>query len=137
MYQIHFRHDINLLDIAWHGLFDPETVASYAREVKARFVQERFLPGYLLRMDMSRSAVQPQDAVAAFREHLGEGEISAGIAHRHRDAERHRHIAGPARDDAILSADLRAGRRSAGLAAGTGACVGLIRRGWTRRPDRR
>lgn len=75
MYDIHFRHDINLLDIAWHGLFDPATVASYAREVKARFVQERFVPGYRLRMDMSRSAVQPQDALAAFREHLGEGKF--------------------------------------------------------------
>lgn len=75
MYDILFRHDINLLDIAWHGLFDPATVASYAREVKARFAQERFAPGYLLRMDMSGSAVQPQHAVAAFREHLGDGKF--------------------------------------------------------------
>lgn len=73
MYEIRFRHDINLLDIAWHGLFNSEEVAAYARDVKARFVAEGFSPGYLLRMDMSQSAVQPQEAVAAFREHLGEG----------------------------------------------------------------
>ncbi|WP_341897351.1 hypothetical protein [Sphingobium sp. YR657] len=73
MYDIRFRHDINLLDIAWHGQFTSEGVAAYAREVKARFVAEGFVPGYLLRMDMSGSAVQPQDAVAAFREHLGDG----------------------------------------------------------------
>jgi hypothetical protein len=73
MYDILFRHDINLLDIAWHGLFTGEEVAAYAREVKARFVAEGFSPGYLLRMDMSRSAVQPQEALAAFREYLGEG----------------------------------------------------------------
>ncbi|WP_416464472.1 STAS/SEC14 domain-containing protein [Sphingomonas sp. VDB2] len=73
MYDINFRHDINLLDISWHGLFSGEAVAAYAREVRARFVTEGFSPGYRLRMDMRRSAVQPQDAVAAFREHLGEG----------------------------------------------------------------
>lgn len=73
MYDINFRHDINLLDIAWHGQFTGEGVAAYAREVKARFVAEGFAPGYLLRMDMSGSAVQPQEAVAAFREHLGDG----------------------------------------------------------------
>jgi hypothetical protein len=73
MYEIRFRHDINLLDIAWHGLFDGATVAAYARECKARFAAEGFRPGYLLRMDMSGSAVQPQAALAAFREHLGEG----------------------------------------------------------------
>lgn len=73
MYDIFFRHDINLLDIAWHGQFDGEGVAAYARDVKARFVQEGFSPGYLLRMDMSDSAVQPQEALAAFRDHLGEG----------------------------------------------------------------
>lgn len=73
MYDIVFRHDIKLLDIVWHGLFDNDGVAAYARDVKARFAREGFAPGYLLRMDMSDSAVQPQDALAAFREHLGEG----------------------------------------------------------------
>lgn len=75
MYEINFRTDINLLDIAWHGLFDGETVAAYARDVKSRFVREGFSPGYRLRMDMSGSAVQPQEAVAAFRDHLGEGQF--------------------------------------------------------------
>ncbi|MEC3911660.1 STAS/SEC14 domain-containing protein [Sphingobium sp. CR2-8] len=75
MYDIEFRHDINLLDIRWHGLFSSDGVAAYAREVKARFVLEGFAPGYLLRMDMTDSAVQPQDALAAFREHLGEGKF--------------------------------------------------------------
>ncbi|MFC3443606.1 STAS/SEC14 domain-containing protein [Sphingobium rhizovicinum] len=75
MYEIRFRHDINLLDIAWHGLFSSDAVAAYAREAKARFAAEGFSPGYLLRMDMSHSAVQPKDAVAAFREHLGEGKF--------------------------------------------------------------
>lgn len=72
MYSITFRHDINLLDIAWTGQFSGEEVAAYARECKGRFVREGFSPGYLLRMDMSASAVQPQEAVAAFREHLGD-----------------------------------------------------------------
>jgi hypothetical protein len=73
MYDIRFRHDLNLLDIAWHGLFDGASVAAYARECRSRFAAEGFRPGYLLRMDMSGSAVQPQEALAAFREHLGDG----------------------------------------------------------------
>lgn len=72
MYRIDFRHDIELLDIAWRGLFTSRAVAAYALEVKARFFREGFRPGYLLRMDMSASAVQPQEAVAAFRAHLGD-----------------------------------------------------------------
>lgn len=75
MYEIRFRHDLNLLDIAWHGQFTGAAVAAYASDVKTRFVLEGFAPGYLLRMDMSASAVQPQEAVAAFREHLGDGKF--------------------------------------------------------------
>lgn len=72
MYQIDFRHELNLLDIAWSTLFTAEQVAAYGRECKARFVSEGFAPGYLLRMDMRKSAVQPQEAVQAFRTHLGD-----------------------------------------------------------------
>lgn len=75
MYDIRFRHDLNLLDIAWHGQFSGTEVEAYARDVKTRFVLEGFMPGYLLRMDMSGSAVQPQEALAAFREHLGDGKF--------------------------------------------------------------
>lgn len=75
MYEIRFRHDLNLLNIAWHGQFKAEEVIAYAREVKTQFVVQGFAPGYLLRMDMSGSAVQPQEAVAAFRDHLGEGKF--------------------------------------------------------------
>ena len=32
MYDILFRHDINLLDIAWHGLFDPATCLLYTSD---------------------------------------------------------------------------------------------------------
>ena len=72
MYRIDFRHDLNLLDISWGKLFTAEEVAAYARECKDRFRTEGFRPGYLLRMDMCESAVQPQEAVMSFREHLGD-----------------------------------------------------------------
>lgn len=75
MYEIRFRYDLNLLDIAWHGQFTGEEVAAYAREVKTQFAVQGFKPGYLLRMDMTKSAVQPQEAVGAFREHLGDGKF--------------------------------------------------------------
>lgn len=72
MYTINFRHDLNLLDIAWSSQFTPEAVADYARDLNAQFLREGFKTGYLLRIDMSASAVQPQDALPAFREHLGD-----------------------------------------------------------------
>lgn len=68
MYTIDFRDDLNLLDIAWSGTFDREAVIAYARALKAQLVQEGFKPGYRLRIDMRRSAVQPQDALPVFEE---------------------------------------------------------------------
>ncbi|HEX7873939.1 MAG TPA: STAS/SEC14 domain-containing protein [Sphingobium sp.] len=66
MYDYSFHHDLNLLDIAWKGPFTPELVQSYARGLLVRFAQEGFAPGYRLRMDMSGSATQPQDALPIF-----------------------------------------------------------------------
>ncbi|WP_404335172.1 STAS/SEC14 domain-containing protein [Sphingomonas sp. MMS12-HWE2-04] len=67
MYTMRFDHELNLLDIRWIGLFAPEAVGAYAEDLARRFAAEGFKSGYLLRMDMSASAVQTQDAVAAFR----------------------------------------------------------------------
>jgi len=68
MYAMTFDHQRNLIDVAWKGLFSPEQVADYARACRERFRAEGFAPGYKLRMDMSESAIQTQDAVLAFRE---------------------------------------------------------------------
>jgi hypothetical protein len=68
MYVIRFLPDLNLLDIEWHDQFTAEAVAAYAADLKQRFLREGFANGYLLRIDMSRSAVQPQDALPTFRE---------------------------------------------------------------------
>ena len=67
MYEIEFRHDINLLDISWTGLFTPESVKAYAESLTDQFRWSGFRPGYKLRIDMSRSAIQTQDSLAAFR----------------------------------------------------------------------
>ena len=67
MYVIRILHDLNLLDIEWHGQFTAEAVAAYASDVRARFASAGLAPGYRLRIDMSRSAVQTQDALPAFR----------------------------------------------------------------------
>jgi len=72
MYIIDFRHSLNLLDIRWTGTFTDEIIADYARLLKRQFREEGFRPGYLLRMDMTHSAVQTQDAVASFGRHLGD-----------------------------------------------------------------
>lgn len=72
MYIIDFRHEMNLLDIKWTGTFTGEEIADYARILKRQFVEEGFQPGYLLRMDMTDSAVQTQDAVQSFGRNLGD-----------------------------------------------------------------
>ncbi|MDZ7283425.1 STAS/SEC14 domain-containing protein [Sphingomonas sanguinis] len=63
MYAFDFRHDINLLDIRWTGLFTPEIAARYAHELNNAFWRSGFVPGYLLRVDMSGIRVQPSDSV--------------------------------------------------------------------------
>jgi hypothetical protein len=69
VYTITYRPELKLLDIAWHGVFRPEAVADYAQAVWDRFRQEGLTPGdYKLRMDMSESAVQTQEALGVFRE---------------------------------------------------------------------
>ena len=63
MYTVDFRHDLNLLDVAWTGLMTEAAAHAYVEELTGRFVREGFRTGYRLRMDFSRVAVQPQEAV--------------------------------------------------------------------------
>ncbi|WP_375194601.1 STAS/SEC14 domain-containing protein [Sphingobium sp.] len=80
MYLIDFRHDLNLLDIKWTGTFTDQVIAEYARLLKRQFIEEGFKPGYLLRMDMTGSAVQTQDAVESFGRNLGDFPLARRIA---------------------------------------------------------
>lgn len=68
MYSIRFQPALNLLDISWTGVFTPQEVGDYARDCLARFADEGFAAGYLLRIDMSNSAVQPRETLASFEE---------------------------------------------------------------------
>jgi hypothetical protein len=69
VYTINYRPELKLLDIAWHGVFRPDVVADYAQAVWDRFRAEGLKPGeYKLRMDMSESAVQTQEALGVFRD---------------------------------------------------------------------
>ena len=70
MYTIDLRTDANLVDIRWSGLFTPDTIAAYARELEHRFVAAGFRPGYRLRIDMSAASVQPRDAAAGIHARL-------------------------------------------------------------------
>jgi hypothetical protein len=80
MYTIDFRHDLNLLDISWSGLFTPAAVDAYATELLARFAREGFRPGYRLRMDMTDSAVQPVEAATLINRRLGDFPRATRIA---------------------------------------------------------
>jgi len=80
MYRVAFRKDLNLLDIEWLAMFEPDRVGDYARKLRDQFDAEGFAPGYLLRMDMRQSGVQAQDAVQAFRRHFAGFPAASRIA---------------------------------------------------------
>lgn len=80
MYSIVFRHDLNLVDIEWTGLFDQPSVDAYADELIRRFREEGFRTGYRLRMDMSGTSVQPVDAAQAINRRLGAFHRASRIA---------------------------------------------------------
>lgn len=80
MYSIVFRHDLNLVDIRWTGLFDQPSVDAYADELIRRFREEGFRTGYRLRMDMSGTSVQPVDAAQAINHRLGAFHRASRIA---------------------------------------------------------
>ncbi len=66
MYTIRFQPEHRLLDIAWHRIFLPDQVPDYARQCLQQFLAQGLKPGYLLRMDMRDSAVQPRDTLEVF-----------------------------------------------------------------------
>lgn len=66
MYTIRFQPERSLLDIAWHSIFLADQVPGYAEQCLKQFLSEGLKPGYLLRMDMRESAVQPRDTLASF-----------------------------------------------------------------------
>jgi len=70
LYAFEFRHDINLLDIQWTGLFTPEIATRYARELIDAFRRSGFRPGYRLRIDMNATTVQPKDAIMTVHQAL-------------------------------------------------------------------
>lgn len=66
MYTIRFQPEYGLLDIAWHHIFLPEQVPDYAHQCLQQFLAQGLKPGYLLRIDMRESAVQPRDTLDSF-----------------------------------------------------------------------
>ncbi len=66
MYTIRFLPERSLLDIAWHSIFLADQVPEYAQQCLREFLAQGLTPGYLLRMDMRESAVQPRDTLASF-----------------------------------------------------------------------
>ncbi|WP_454279403.1 STAS/SEC14 domain-containing protein [Sphingomonas sp. Marseille-Q8236] len=80
MYTIDFRHELNLLDIRWTGLFTPDIARRYSRELVDAFLRSGFRPGYRLRIDMSAITVQPREAVMTVHEELRDFPRASRIA---------------------------------------------------------
>lgn len=63
MYTIHYRRELDLLDISWSGLFTPEEMIAYAEECRACLRQERFGPGYRLRIVLRDGCPLPKETL--------------------------------------------------------------------------
>jgi len=63
MYSIAFRHDLNLLDVAWTGLMTEAAACAYVEEGRARFRQSGFKAGYRFRLDLTPVHVHPPASV--------------------------------------------------------------------------
>ena len=63
MYSIAFRHDLNLLDVAWTGLMTEAAARAYVEEGRARFRQSGFKAGYRFRLDLTPVHVHPPASV--------------------------------------------------------------------------
>lgn len=64
MYTIHYRPEINLLDITWSALFTPEGMSEYAKDCRACWRREGFQSGYLLRIVLRDDLPLPQGTLA-------------------------------------------------------------------------
>lgn len=80
MYSIDLCPRRNLVDIHWHGLFEPGAVNGYAEELEHRFLHAGFRTGYRLRMDMRAAAAQPLAAAARINKRLGNFPKASRIA---------------------------------------------------------
>ncbi|WBO24030.1 STAS/SEC14 domain-containing protein [Sphingomonas abietis] len=70
MYSIRYIPEQMLLDIRWYDRFSDEEVVDYALAVKREFLRHHIRTGYLLRIDMSASGAQPDEALPVFRENF-------------------------------------------------------------------
>lgn len=80
MYAIHFRHDLNLLDVRWTGLFTPQVALRFAHEVVDGYRRSGFQTGYRLRIDMSAILVHPHDGIMTLHETLRDFPRASRIA---------------------------------------------------------
>lgn len=80
MYTIRFQPELDLLDITWQGIFEPDGVTAYARECLARFTEQGLRPGYRLRIDMSGSTVQPRETLVSFERNFRDFPKASRIA---------------------------------------------------------
>lgn len=64
MYKIEYDPELDLLDIAWFGLFTPADVERYAKDCRACWERERFTDGYRLRIVLRDGLVLPQATLA-------------------------------------------------------------------------
>lgn len=80
MYTIQYRRDINLLDIAWSGLFTPDDMAKYAEDCRACWTREHLEDGYRLRIILSDGKPLPKETLPVLADAFTDFPVSSRTA---------------------------------------------------------
>lgn len=70
MYAIETDPTRNLIAVRLGGLMTVAEIASYFTELRRRFIEDRFRPGYRILIDVTACTAQTQDMLTAMGQHM-------------------------------------------------------------------
>jgi hypothetical protein len=70
MYQITFTPSQQLISVKLGGLFGTVEIGHYIKDLRHEFLQHRYKAGYLMLIDTTDCAIQPQEVLGALQEHM-------------------------------------------------------------------
>jgi len=80
MYRIAPYPESNRIEVELGGLMSVGEVAEYIAALRKAFIVGRFRAGYAILIDVTACPIQPQDMIAAMRDHMGSMPKASRIA---------------------------------------------------------